>query len=296
MRTQVRLAVGNGMRPDVWKQFAARFGVKKIGEFYGASEGNCTLVNTEGKEGAVGVVTGFMSLFYPLILAKYDVEKDELVRDAQGRVVPCARGEAGELLGKIINSDPTRAFDGYLNNDAASQRKIARNVKREGDAYFRTGDLLVQDSIGYYYFVDRIGDTFRWKGENVSTAEVEEALSSADGVAEVNVYGVTVPNCEGRCGMASIVLKHGAGAEATVKAVSELSASSLPAYARPAFVRFQPEFSTTGTFKKTKHSLVTEGFDPTKVKDPMFVIQGPGKIQRLDDHVHKSINDGTIRL
>ncbi|MYE81091.1 MAG: long-chain-acyl-CoA synthetase, partial [Gammaproteobacteria bacterium] len=187
----LRWMFGIGLRADVWEPFQERFRIPRIVEGYGATEANVGGVNFSGKVGSVGKIRGGL-------LLRYDIERDELVRDAKGRYVECGPGEAGELLGRIPAGSKRmlRQFQGYTDPEA-TERKILRDVKKPGDAYFRSGDLLRRDDKGYYYFVDRIGDTFRWKGENVSTQEVAEALSAFPGVETANVYGVEVPGQEG---------------------------------------------------------------------------------------------------
>jgi fatty-acyl-CoA synthase len=179
----IRIAVGNGLRPDVWSKFQERFNIPVIGEFYGATEGNCALLNLRNKFGSIGnlpVVVSKLGLA-PFYIYKFDVEKETVIRDENGRCIRCGPNEVGEMLGKIDPArNPISRFDGY-NNKEATEKKIILNVECEGDKWFRTGDLLYYDQVGNYYFVDRIGDTFRWKGENVSTNEVAEVLSGIKG-------------------------------------------------------------------------------------------------------------------
>lgn len=295
----VRLALGNGLRPDVWKTFQERFEVPLIGEFYGASEGNCTLVNTENKFGAVGIVTPLMKKLYPVALVKYDVETDSIVYDkVTGRPVLAAPGEPGELLGKIIPRDPVRSFDGYINNPAATDAKVVRGVVKPGDRWFRSGDLLRQDEEGFFYFVDRIGDTFRWKGENVATSEVAEVVALTEGVAEANVYGVKVPGIdEGRAGMVALS-RHPDRPPADLKALAELVKKELPSYARPLFVRMlsQP-MEITGTFKHTKTELRTQGADPALcAPDQVFFLLNGSEYVPLSSELYDNIRRGQVRL
>mmetsp|Transcript_114368 Transcript_114368/g.209408 ORF Transcript_114368/g.209408 Transcript_114368/m.209408 type:complete len:643 (-) Transcript_114368:127-2055(-) len=266
---KVRLVYGNGLRRDVWTKFVDRFAVPNVTEFYASTEGNATLINAQNKIGAVGFVSPLIEAKYPVALVKFDVKSETVVRDLDGRCVRCVPGEAGELLGLIKMDDPTRRFDGYT-DAKATEKKILTDVFTEGDAWFRTGDLLRTDAEGFMYFVDRIGDTFRWKGENVSTAEVAEVLSTVGAIEEANVYGVQVGNNEGRCGMASIVAGERWAGEATLKEIYAATEENLPSYARPLFLRVQPQLEMTTTFKQKKVELVEHGFDPSVVKDPLF--------------------------
>jgi fatty-acyl-CoA synthase len=224
-------------------------------------------------------------------LVRFEVETEELVRNTQGFCMPCSIGEAGEALGQI-GSDTRSNFTGYADK-AATEKKIARDVFVRGDAWFRTGDLLKQDSEGYFYFVDRVGDTFRWKGENVSTSEVAERLGEAEGVKEVNVYGVAVPGADGRAGMAALVT----GPEFDIATLGKHVADNLPAYARPVFIRLQPEIETTGTLKYRKMDLVEQGFDPAKVDgDPLYVRDPEDGYVRMTPKLHTKIMAEDYRL
>ncbi len=263
---RLRVAAGAGLRPDVWAAFQDRFGIPRIVEMYGATEGNVALHNMDGRPGSVGKP-------HPLLednvrLARFDVARGELVRDADGFCLSSAVDEPGELLGRVAAGGAGMEYDGYTDREA-TERKLVRNAFAPGDAWFRTGDLLRRDAEGYYYFVDRIGDTFRWKGENVATQEVADVLAGAPGVTEANVYGVRVPCEDGRGGMAAIVIAVGASLDgATLYAHAE---RHLPPYARPVFVRIVPEMDVTGTLKQRKVALATEGWDPARVRDPLLV-------------------------
>lgn len=258
--------VGNGMRPDVWKGFVERFRPGIVNEFYGATEGNVNMTNLIGLEGSVGRMppVPWLNNAY---LARFDAEGEQHLRGADGMCVECKPGEVGELLGKIDPSKVTMRFEGYLGEES-TEAKIVRNVKERGDAYFRSGDLLRRDRLGFYYFVDRIGDTYRWKGENVSTIEVGDVCGKFDGVETANVYGVTVPGADGRAGMVALAL--GADAHFSPERFYEYVMASLPPYAAPLFVRLLPEQSVTVTFKLRKNELQKEGFDPRAVDDHLF--------------------------
>jgi fatty-acyl-CoA synthase len=261
----LRLAMGNGLRPDVWDTFTKRFNIPRIGEFYASTEGNANMVNQRNKFGAVGFVSPLMKPIYPIKIAKFDVETEDVVRNAQGFCIECGPDEPGELLGKIEEGDVTREFAGYTNQQAG-QKKILSNVFEKGDRWFRTGDLLKCDKLGFYYFVDRVGDTFRWKGENVATSEVSEIISLVPGVLEANVYGVAVPLHDGRAGMAALVVDSNFTFERLYAGLQE-----LPSYARPYFVRLSNEIDITGTFKHKKHTLVVQGFNPDLITEPLYI-------------------------
>jgi fatty-acyl-CoA synthase len=256
---QIRFCVGNGLRPDIWPEFQQRFRIPHIVEFYGATEANVSLMNLDDRVGSCGRLAPGMSAK----LIRYDVESDAHLRDSLGHCIECAPDEPGELIGRI-SSGRTAAgrFEGYTSEEASS-KKILRDVFEAGDAWFRSGDLLHRDADGYFYFVDRIGDTFRWKGENVSTQEVAEAITACDEVELAAVYGVELPGSDGRAGMASVVLSSGAKLDG--KELYAHLSEALPAYARPAFVRVQDEPELTGTLKLRKVELQREGFDPARV-------------------------------
>ena len=287
-RHRVRVCIGNGLRPEIWERFQERFGIPKIIEFYGATEGNVALMNLDGKVGAIGRLPRLLRSAMGVALIRYDVAKDEHVRGPGGFCIPCRPGEVGEAIGRI---SALSRFEGYSSPEA-TEKKILRNVFKTGDAYFRTGDLMRMDDEDYFYFVDRIGDTFRWKGENVSTNEVAEALSVCPGVTEANVYGVAVPGQDGRAGMAALVVD--AGFEPA--ALAERAARELPAYARPVFLRVLPEIEVTGTFKHRKVELVKEGFDPAAISDPLFFLDGERGYVPLDAALFGRIARGEQRL
>ncbi|NXN33915.1 S27A2 synthetase, partial [Nycticryphes semicollaris] len=261
----VRMALGNGLRAEVWKEFLQRFGPISIWEFYGATEGNAGFINYTGKIGAVGRANVFLKAFAPFELIKYNVEDDEPVRDERGLCIRVGPGETGLLVIKITKNTP---FHGYAGDSQKTEKKVLRDVLVKGDAFFNSGDLLMIDHERFVYFQDRVGDTFRWKGENVATTEVEATLAMVDFIQEVNVYGVAVPGCEGRCGMAAIRLKTGATFRG--QDLYNFTGDTLPAYAAPRFVRIQDALEVTGTFKQCKGNLVKEGFHPDVVKDPVF--------------------------
>lgn len=261
---KLRLAFGNGLRPEVWEEFQARFAVKRILEFYGSTEGNVSMFNFDGQPGAIGRVPPYLQRSFAVRLVKFDVEAEMPVRDQNGLCVLCAPGETGEAVG-LIKDDARHNYTGYADK-AASERKILRDVVEKGDAWFRTGDLMRQDKDGYFYFVDRIGDTFRWKGENVSTTEVAEVISRYPGVDEANVYGVKIDNIDGRAGMAALT----PGEDFKLEGLRDYLVRELPSYARPIFLRITPAIETTGTFKFRKVDLVRDGFNPAKIEHALF--------------------------
>ncbi|MGH6977184.1 MAG: long-chain-acyl-CoA synthetase, partial [Stellaceae bacterium] len=256
---KLRLACGNGLQGAVWTPFAARFGVPRILEFYAATEGSVSLYNVEGKPGAIGRVPPFLAKRFPVALVRCDANSGAPLRDAVGRCIPCGPDEIGEALGKVVadTEAPARQFDGYTDG-AATARKLIRDAFAPGDRWFRTGDLMRKDAAGFFYFIDRIGDTFRWKGENVATAEVAEIIAEFPGVTEATVYGVSVPGAEGAAGMATIV----AGGALDLTALRTHLVSRLPAYARPLFLRIKDRIEITATFKHKKNELAREGYDP----------------------------------
>lgn len=288
-RHRLRYCIGNGLRPEVWSEFQERFGIPQVYEFYGATEGNVSFVNLDGKVGSIGRMPGWMQRATGVRLVRFDVDEEEVVRGADGFCVDCEVDEPGEAIGRITQ---TVRFEGY-SDAAASEKKILRDVFEKGDAYFRTGDLLKRDAEDYFYFVDRIGDTFRWKGENVSTGEVAEVISRVPGVKEANVYGVEVEGADGRAGMASLVVDEAFDLEAFHGAVE----AALPSYARPLFLRLLPEIEITGTFKHRKVDAVKEGFDPARIRDPLYFLDPTsGGYAPLDAALHARIRAGDVRL
>jgi fatty-acyl-CoA synthase len=260
----LRMCCGNGLRADIWEKFKSRFRIPRILEFYAATEGNFSLYNCEGKTGAIGKIPSFLAHRFPVALIKLDTETAEPVRNDNGLCIRSAANEAGEAIGKIAGrrSEEGSRFEGYTDKDA-SAKKVVHNVFEEGDSWYRTGDLMRKDQKGFFYFVDRVGDTFRWKGENVSTAEVAETMMGCPGVAEAVVYGVAVAGTEGRAGMAAIVVNE----EFKLAELRQYLSERLPEYARPVFLRIRSEIVVTETFKPKKSELVREAFDPTAVRD-----------------------------
>ena len=264
---KIRAMIGNGLSPDVWVRFRDRFHIHKIVEFYGATEGNVGLMNVDGQVGAIGRVPWYARKSFNVALIRLDPETFAPVRGPDGFCQRVAINEPGEALGRIDPHDSRYRFDGY-GSKAETEKKLLRDVFEKGDVYFRTGDLMRRDRHGYYYFVDRVGDTFRWMAENVSTGEVAEAFSSFPGISQTNVYGVEVQGYDGRAGMAAYVPEGKIDFHALYEHLSE----RLPVFAIPVFLRQQTSAQTTDTFKFRKVDLVREGFDPGKISDPLYVL------------------------
>lgn len=292
-RHRVRVAIGNGLRPSVWEEFVKRFRIQRIGEFYGATECNCSLLNIDGKVGACGFNSRILPNFYPIRLVRVQQDSKELLRDSQGLCIPCEPGEPGMLVGHINHTDPLRRFDGYADQDA-TKKKVARNVFKMGDSAYVSGDILVMDDYGYMYFMDRSGDTFRWRGENVSTTEVEGVLSKLLGHTDVAVYGVSVPGVEGKAGMAAIAQE---GNQLDLDAFLIGVQKALPSYAHPVFLRFVPSVDTTGTFKIQKTRLQKEGYKPQNSSEKIYFLNSrAGHYQPVTDELYDAINEGKVSL
>jgi len=284
---------GNGLRPQIWSQFVERFRIGQINEFYGSTEGNCSVGNFSNKVGAVGFVSRLFPFLLPLGIIKVDDDTGEPVRGDDGLAVPCAYGEAGELVGRIDKGHPVRDYHGYA-DESSTTKKVMKDVWKKGDMCFRSGDILVMDEFGWLYFKDRAGDTFRWKGENVSTMEVEAMISQVVGLRDCVVYGVEVPGTEGRAGMAAIP-----DPENKVdmdKLYSGLT-DKLPSYGTPIFLRLVDQIDVTATFKLKKRDLQREGFNPEKVADRVFIIDNKKKSYvPLTQEQYNNIVNGNIRL
>ena len=287
---KIRLIFGNGLRPDVWDVMLDRFKVGGVLEFYGATEGNVSFFNFDGRRGAIGRIPSYLRGKFNTRIVRFDVEHELPVRTADGCCIEVSPGEVGECIGQISN-DARTSFTGYADK-AATEKKILHDVFEKGDAWFRTGDLMRIDGEGYIYFVDRIGDTFRWKGENVATSEVAERLAGVPGVLEVNVYGVPIHGMDGKAGMAALVVED----PFDLATLADYVDRELPSYARPVFVRLQKQIETTGTFKYRKMDLVNEGFDLTLTKDPLY-FRDPGKgYVKLTKALHAKIISGSFKL
>jgi fatty-acyl-CoA synthase len=290
---QLRLCCGNGLRQDVWEEFQRRFHIPQILEFYAATEGSFSLYNCDGKPGAIGRIPAFLAHRFPVALIKLDVETGEPLRNAEGCCLRCSANEVGEAIGRISSdrSPSLGRFEGYSDKEA-SDRKILHNVFAMGDVWYRTGDLMRRDQGGYFYFVDRIGDSYRWKGENVSTTEVEQLVGACPGVVEAVVYGVSVSGMEGRAGMAAIVTSD----EFDLVEFRQQIVNRLPEYARPVFLRLCGEIEVTATFKLQKQRLMREAYDPAATTDRLYFNDRAGEAYaRLDPALYERIRNGAVR-
>jgi citronellyl-CoA synthetase len=274
--------VGNGLRPDIWKAFKERYGIKKVFELYGAAEGPLIFTNLLNVDRTVGVC------LTPFAIVRYDIDEDEPIRDDEGFMVRAAPGETGLILAEISEKLP---FSGYT-DEKETNRKIFRDVFEKGDSWFNFGDLVLNQGFRHIQFVDRLGDTFRWKGENVSTSEVEKVVNGLSQIAESTAYGVQIPGTEGRAGMLAIIPATPVQ-DFDLGELAELVQRALPSYAVPRFVRFKSEFETTGTHKIRKTVLRDEGFDPARLEGPAFVLlPSTTEYVPLTPELHEQILDG----
>jgi fatty-acyl-CoA synthase len=291
---RIRLACGNGLAPDVWEEFSQRFKIPQILEFYASTEGNISLFNVPGKKGSIGHIPGYLAHRFAPALVMLDVDHGVPIRDEKGFCIPCGVDEVGEALGKVVD-DPTsvgRRFDGYTSQED-SEKKVLRDVFKAGDIWIRSGDLMRKDAQGFFYFVDRVGDTFRRKGENVATSEVSTVICEFPGVRHANVYGVAVPGADGRVGMAAVVAEE----TVNVEGLREHIASRLPPYARPLFLRLRTHADLTGTFKYSTAELARQGYDPSTVEDPLyFDLTESRSFVPLDEGLYHRIQAGEFRL
>jgi len=270
---KVRLISGNGLRPEIWEEFTSRFGIARVCEFYAASEGNVAFINVFN----VPRSAGWAAL--PLAYVQYDPDTGEPLRGDDGRVQRVPAGEPGLLLSPVTKLQP---FDGYT-DPKASEKKLVRNAFRDGDCWFNTGDVMSPQGMGHAAFVDRLGDTFRWKGENVATTQVERALAADKSIEESTVFGVEIPRTGGRAGMAAIKLRD--GAELDGKALARIVYDQLPAYALPLFLRVVESVEHTTTFKSRKVDLREQAYGPG-IEDPLYVLAGrdDGYVPFYDDY------------
>ena len=291
---RLRLCCGNGLRGDIWREFKERFQIPQILEFYASTEGAVSLFNVEGKPGAIGRTPSYIAHRSPVELVRFDFVAEVPFRDQTGRCLRCDAGEVGEAIGKIDLRRATNGnrFEGYTDS-AASEQKVLRNVFEGGDAWFRTGDLMRKDGDGYYYFVDRVGDTFRWKGENVSTSEVAHAILELKEVKDAVVYGVAIPKTDGRAGMATLTVSPGFDPAALKRHLAE----RLPTFAHPLFLRIASEVKVTTTFKHQKHDLVRLGVDPSG-SDEVIYFNHPDRNEyvQLDSALYDAIRNGQLKL
>ncbi|ORJ63259.1 long-chain-acyl-CoA synthetase FadD6 [Mycobacterium simiae] len=270
---QVRVIAGNGLRPEIWRDFTERFGIARVCEFYASSEGNTAFINIFNVPGSTGIAP------MPLVYVEYDPDTGDPVRDDNGRVRRVPPGKPGLLLSPVNRLQP---FDGYTDK-SASEKKLVRNAFREGDCYFNSGDVMSPQGMRHAAFVDRLGDTFRWKGENVATTQVEAAVASDNSVEECTVFGVEIPNTGGRAGMAAVQLREGAQFDG--KSLARAVYDQLPAYALPLFVRVVKTLEHTTTFKSRKVELREQAYG-SDVQDPLYVLAGrdEGYVPYYDDY------------
>jgi fatty-acyl-CoA synthase len=291
---KVRVCCGNGLRPDIWSAFKDRFRIRHIREFYAATEGNAIMFNLDDTPGAIGRCPFWIKPIFPIENIRFDIEGEREMRDATGFCIACAPDEDGELIAKIVNhaAKPGQRFDGYADREATAH-KVLHDVFETGDRWFRTGDLVRRDSRGYFYFIDRIGDTYRWKGENVSTSEVAETINTYDDVREATVFGVAIDGHDGKAGMAAIVV----GPDFDLEKLRAHIHERLPSFSRPLFLRMQAAIDATSTFKQRKFGLVRDGFDPERIADPLyFDDHRAGCYARLDGDLYREIQSGAVRL
>lgn len=287
---KVTKVFGNGLRPQLWKQFVERFNLKQVGEFYGATEGNANIINTDNTEAAVGFLTRLAPFIYPVTLIKIDEETGDPLRDEYGMCIPCKPDETGEFVGKISKS-AARRFDGYISKKD-TEKKMVTSVFRKGDQCFRSGDLLMADDLGYLFFKDRMGDTFRWRGENVSTTEVEGTVSRICGGKDCVVFGVDIPGAEGKAGMAAIVDPN---KQLDIPSLSDQICNSLPQYACPLVIRILEEVDSTGTYKLKKSALMKEGYAPNRVNKLIYFLKGRTYVQ-MTHELYQDIIACKIRI
>ncbi|MDR3465070.1 MAG: long-chain-acyl-CoA synthetase [Xanthobacteraceae bacterium] len=292
-RHRLRACCGNGLRAEVWDEFKSRFRIPQIVEFYAASEGSFSLVNLEGRPGSIGRVPPFLSHRFPAEIVQYDPDRELPVHDAGGFCIRCGHDEVGEAIGRLdAGSGVGSRFEGYSSRED-TERKILRDVFAPGDAWFRTGDLMRRDAANFFYFVDRIGDTFRWKGENVSTLEVADVLADCPGVLDATVYGVGVSGADGRAGMAAIV----PAADFDITRLETVVTSRLPVFARPLFLRLCPSLDLTATFKLRKQDLQAAGYDPARCHDPLFMYdKATARYRPFDAGLHSQLLNGGIAV
>ncbi|MBE0483853.1 MAG: long-chain-acyl-CoA synthetase [Bacterioplanes sp.] len=283
---RVRVMVGNGLRPDIWMDFKRRFNIPHINEFYGASECNLVFTNALNLDQTAGICP----LSYNIVA--YDIENDLPIRDGRGFMQTIKKGGVGLLITEINDKQP---FEGYTDADA-SNKKILRDVFKEGDCWFNTGDLVLNQGFKHVAFADRVGDTFRWKGENVATTEVESILMEFPEIEHAIVYGVEIPNTDGRAGMAAITLKH-PQQDMDWSALTRHLQHKLPAYAIPIFIRIRAQEEVTGTFKYRKVTLKEEAYHLDKCQEPVWFLANKSECyQALTEALERDINQGSISV
>jgi fatty-acyl-CoA synthase/citronellyl-CoA synthetase len=285
---KVTRVLGNGLRPDIWMEFKNRFGIARVHEFYGASEGNSGFVNIFNFDKTVGWSPGYGSAWN---VVAYDVDEDMPVEGEDGYLQKIENGETGLLIVQITEQNP---FDGYTDAQA-SEKKIMRDVFEKGDAWFNSGDLVVLQKHGHIQFGDRIGDTFRWQGENVATTEVESVIMKWPEIEDAVVYGVTVPGRDGRCGMLYLTQKE--AGKIDLDGLAAHMRENLPPYAVPRFIRIGQKVDVTGTFKFQKSKLKNSAYKVNEVEDELFLLaRDADGVEALTADVQAKIDGGDIRL
>ncbi|KAI1946683.1 long-chain fatty acid transporter fat1 [Ophidiomyces ophidiicola] len=312
---KVRMAYGNGLRPDVWDRFKKRFGVETVAELYGATEGLSLSLNVSSNDYATGAIgrngsLGNFLLQFSTIVIELDPLTELPRRDKSGLCILAASGEPGELLYAVDADDIEKKFPGYINNKEANTKKILRDVRKKGDAWFRTGDMVRWSADGLWYFSDRLGDTFRWRSENVSTNEVSEILGKHPEIHEANVYGVEVPHHDGRAGCAALIFKDQAQAtdpnsilepsRDILRSLATHASSNLPKYAVPLFLRVTAAMQATGNNKQQKTTLRMEGIDPVRLEnsnstDRMYWLRN-GSYVPFGKKEWQNLQGGNVRL
>jgi fatty-acyl-CoA synthase len=291
---KLRLCCGSGLRGEVWAEFQSRFGIPRMLEYYAATEGNVSLYNCEGKPGAIGRIPPFLAHRFPVALIRLDAGTGLPARGQDGFCQTCDEDEVGEAIGRIDagSQQAARRFEGYTDPDATA-RKVLCDVFTTGDRWFRTGDLMRRDTAGFFYFVDRLGFSFRWKGENVSATEVASVIMECPGVVDAVVYGVAVTGAEGRAGMAAVV----GGDGFSLEALRAHASAALPTFARPLFIRLCRSIPNTATFKLRQEDFAREGLDLTGGNDSLwFNDPGTGRVVPCDSGLLSRIAAGQLRL
>jgi citronellyl-CoA synthetase len=282
----ISVIVGNGMRPSIWSGFKTRFGIDRVMEFYASSEGNIGFSNILNFDHTVGLTP------FPYAIVDYDKENEQAQKGSDGFLKKVAKGGTGLLIGEITEKTP---FHGYTDPEK-SEKCIIRNVFKDGDAWFNTGDIMRDIGFRHSQFVDRTGDTYRWKGENISTTEVEMLIDGVDNICETVVYGVEIPNTNGRAGMASIRLECDKENFDFKQLLVQLK-TDMPNYAIPLFLRVSKGMDMTGTFKHKKAPLKDQGFCLNKVEDPIYVLLPKSETYTpLTREVQKQIELGEHRF
>ena len=272
---------GNGLRPDIWESFQKRFNINKIVEIYGATEAVGMTINSFGRSGMIGRKRSDSTIIH--------CNKDDgsPILNDEGFCTKVSEGETGLYIQKISSS---AKFQGYLDAQA-SNKKILQNVFKTGDQYFNTGDLITLHDNNWLSFADRVGDTYRWKSENVSTMEVAAILNNASGVMDCNVYGVQVDSAEGKAGMAAMNVSD----EFSFLSFIEHVNKNLNTFQKPYFLRLTKEMQTTGTFKHQKEDLKKQGFNPSLIKDKLYFLQKDNYVE-IDQALYNRIHSGDERF